>query len=83
MASKITFYEESRSGKLKELCSVRNAPVPPKGLKLLLLSGDAEERREVLSHAYVVRELALEEDDRWHAEVSVVLGPQITEEGAS
>ena len=48
MASKVTFYEE-KSGKLKELCDVRNAPVPPKGMKILLVSGDKEERREVLS----------------------------------
>ena len=82
MASRITFYEEKR-GKLKELCTVRNAPVPPKGLKLLLISGDTEERREVLSQAYVFRELLLEEDDRWHAEVSVVLDPVIKEEGAA
>jgi len=80
MASKVTFYEE-KSGKLKELCDVRNAPVPPKGMKILLVSGDKEERREVLSSAYVVREFALE-DNRWHAEVSVVLGPKIKKAGA-
>lgn len=73
MASRVTFYQRCKGRKNKQLAEVRNAPLPPVGTEVLLTDGDVDTRYRVVSASYVVREFSVEVDDKWHAEVSVIL----------
>jgi len=78
MASRVTFYEvdgmAEDPGK-HVLAEVRNAPIPPVGSEVLFAGAEEDERREVLGVTYRVQEFELESDDKWHAEVSILVGP--------
>ena len=75
MASRVTFYQRCKGRKNKQLAEVRNAPLPPIGTEVLLTDGDKDRRYRVVSASYVVREFSVDIDDKWHAEVSVMLEP--------